>query len=98
MALKPSLENGSHLPTAGGYDDGIFVNPPGEDLGVHCPVCLLVLREPHLLACCGGHLCEVKPAMINSRNNYEHSAVILLASSTDLYEKDQECWQCLSLL
>ena len=54
----------SSLPT-GGYDDGIFVNPPGEDLGVHCPICLLVLKEPHLLACCGRHLCEVKLAMIN---------------------------------
>ncbi len=65
-ALKPSLEDAvlcSPLPT-GGYDDGIFINPPGEDLGVHCPVCMLVLREPHLLACCGGHLCEVKLPMI----------------------------------
>ena len=89
MALDATICN--PLPT-GGYDDGIFVNPPEEDLGVHCPVCLLVLREPHLLACCGGHLCEVKLVMIN------YEPCVILLPSTGVYEKDQECWQCLSLL
>ena len=48
----------SPLPT-GGYDDDIFVDPPADTLGLHCPVCLSVLRDPHLLSCCGRHLCEV---------------------------------------
>ena len=32
-----------------------FIHPvPGE---LECPVCLLVMREPHLTSCCGNHFC-----------------------------------------
>ena len=48
------------LPT-GGYDDDYFLEPPHESL--HCPVCLLVLREPHLISCCGAHICQVSELM-----------------------------------
>ena len=44
------------LPT-GGYKDQIFLDLPPESL--HCPVCLLVVREPHVLVCCGTHICQV---------------------------------------
>ena len=52
----PSCQPLPQLPT-GGYDDDYFVDPAPESL--HCPVCLLVLREPHLISCCGAHLCQV---------------------------------------
>ena len=33
-----------------------FVNPPTEEL--NCPICLGILQEPYLTACCGNHFCE----------------------------------------
>ena len=40
-----------------GYDSGLFVDDPPKYL--ECPLCLSILREPHLLSCCGAHICEV---------------------------------------
>ena len=40
-----------------GYDCE-FVQPPPEALQTDCPVCLLVLREPHLISCCGHNFCR----------------------------------------
>ena len=35
-----------------------FLKPPGDDF--KCPICLDILREPHLTTCCGNHhLCKV---------------------------------------
>ena len=39
----------------GGYNY-TFVEEPSEDF--KCPICLLVLRNPHLTGCCGQNLCE----------------------------------------
>ena len=39
----------------GGYNN-TFVEEPSEDF--KCPICLLVLRNPHLTGCCGQNLCE----------------------------------------
>ena len=44
------------LPT-GGYEDHLFLDFPPES--PHCPVCLLVVREPHVLLCCGTRICQV---------------------------------------
>jgi O-acetyl-ADP-ribose deacetylase (regulator of RNase III) len=33
----------------------LFVGPVPSEL--ECPVCLLVMREPHLTSCCGNHFC-----------------------------------------
>lgn len=38
-----------------GYDYN-FVEPPDEEY--ICPICLLVLRNPHQTTCCGNHFCE----------------------------------------
>ena len=46
----------------GGYDDQLFLDPAPESL--QCPVCLLVLRDPHLLSCCGAHICQVEIIII----------------------------------
>ena len=41
----------------GGYDDVEFIDPLPDSL--QCPVCLSALKQPHLLECCGTHMCEV---------------------------------------
>ena len=39
----------------GGYDYD-FVSPPKS---LECPVCLLTLRDPHVISCCGNEFCQV---------------------------------------
>ena len=39
----------------GGYDYE-FVNPPPNSL--ECSICLLTLRDPHVISCCGNHFCH----------------------------------------
>lgn len=39
----------------GGFDY-TFIKPPPKRL--ECPVCLLVLKEPHVSSCCGNHFCR----------------------------------------
>ena len=39
----------------GGHDCE-FIDPPPESW--ECPVCLLLLREPHLISCCGVKICQ----------------------------------------
>ena len=41
----------------GGYDCE-FVEPPPSGLQAECPVCLLVLKEPCLISCCGHKFCR----------------------------------------
>ena len=43
------------MEATGGYSFE-FVDPVPEDY--NCPICLQVLRDPHLTSCCGHHLCE----------------------------------------
>ena len=33
-----------------------FVDPPMDEF--NCPICLGILQEPYLTACCGNHFCE----------------------------------------
>ena len=40
----------------GGYDYE-FVSPPPKSL--ECPVCLLTLRDAHVISCCGNEFCQV---------------------------------------
>ena len=39
----------------GGYDYE-FVSPPPKSL--ECSVCLLTLRDPHVISCCGNEFCQ----------------------------------------
>ena len=51
--IQPSVK-----PHDGGYDCK-FVKQPSSDLGqADCPVCLLVLREPQQVTCCGYSYCR----------------------------------------
>ena len=49
--LREERESGP----CGGYDFK-FVNEVSEEF--LCPICLLVLKEPHLSGCCGHHFCQ----------------------------------------
>ena len=52
---QEQLPNGPHR---GGYDCEFVKPPPVEFPQTDCPVCLLILREPHQVACCGNTYCE----------------------------------------
>ena len=52
--MAAELQKCSPLPLGG--HDCEFVDSPPESW--ECPVCLLVLREPHLLSCCGVKICQ----------------------------------------
>ena len=41
-----------------GYDCS-FVNNPPENVQSDCPVCLLIVRDPHQVTCCGYSFCQV---------------------------------------
>ena len=41
----------------GGYDCE-FVEPPQKAFQTECPVCLQILKEPHLISCCGHKFCR----------------------------------------
>ena len=51
----------------GGYEC-IFVEEPPKHLQTECSVCLCVLREPHLLDCCGYRFCRTCLDPIRSQN------------------------------
>ena len=52
-----SSDHSSMSSSSRGYDRGLFVDEP--PLSLQCPACNLTLRDPHLLSCCGAHICEV---------------------------------------
>uniref|UniRef100_A0A1X7T9U9 RING-type domain-containing protein n=1 Tax=Amphimedon queenslandica TaxID=400682 RepID=A0A1X7T9U9_AMPQE len=39
----------------GGYDCELIEDPPDE---LTCPICLLPIKSPHLITCCGRKLCH----------------------------------------
>ena len=48
-------------------EDIDFVEPPSEEL--NCPICLGLLRDPFLTACCGNHFCETCANKVKQNNN-----------------------------
>ena len=56
MAAK-SVTDSSVVPSNKGGYDYEFVSPPPKSL--ECPVCLLTLRDPHVVSCCGNEFCQV---------------------------------------
>ena len=44
-------------PVTCGYDYDIFISTPPEIM--KCPICLLIVREPHQSSCCGRLFCQV---------------------------------------
>ena len=54
MAAK--ADNSGSSSNKGGYDYE-FVTPPPKSL--ECTICLLTLRDPHIISCCGNEFCQV---------------------------------------
>ena len=44
-----------------------FVSPPSSEL--ECPICLLLMREPHLTSCCGNHFCSACICEVRKRGD-----------------------------
>jgi len=54
---KEKFETPSPKESFGGYECK-FVEPPTSAFKTKCPVCRLILREPHLVSCCGTSFCH----------------------------------------
>ena len=52
-----SMAKSQPEPVTCGYDYSIFIGTPPEIM--KCPVCLLIVREPHQSSCCGKLFCQV---------------------------------------
>ena len=50
-----------------GYEDQLILDLPPESL--RCAVCLLVVREPHVLVCCGTPIYRVSTVLIILKNS-----------------------------
>ena len=51
--------------TMSGFDCG-FIEEPPQAFQTHCPICLLVLREPFQVTCCGKSYCRLCIQRINA--------------------------------
>ena len=76
----------------GGYDDDYFVDAAPESL--HCPVCLLVLREPHLISCCGTHICQVTVLILSLTTIFTH--ILFQVCIERVQANEQSCPCCRS--
>ena len=56
MASLPNVEL-HQLPSVG--FDCEFIEKPPKEFQSKCPVCLLILRDPHIVSCCGYSFCHV---------------------------------------
>ena len=55
---RDSLQQQTRRRSQGGYDCEYIEHPP-KYLQAECPVCLLVLCDPHQVSCCGNSFCRV---------------------------------------
>ena len=85
----------------GGYDCEFIERPSDAFQGGECPVCLLVLKEPCLISCCGHKYCRVciervkkdtKPCPLC--NEQDFSFLQERALERYLYLKDLDVWCC----
>ena len=63
LSLKDSssqltIQEGDGMLRQGGGFDCQFVDPPPDVIQTECPVCLLIIREPHQVICCGNSFCS----------------------------------------
>ena len=57
LAQEGPAQGVMRQPQTGGFDCE-FVEPSPQELQCKCPVCLLVLREPYQVTCCGKVYCK----------------------------------------
>ena len=55
--MNPSQKEAQRS-VAGGYECAGFVELPQKGFQYECPICLLILREPHENSCCGYNYCK----------------------------------------
>ena len=80
----------------GGHDCN-FVEPPPEAFQTDCPICLLILKEPCLISCCGHKFCreciermtkDAKPCPLCKEPNFTYMRDLGLERSL----KELEVW------
>ena len=54
---------------SGGFDCKFVERPSNDVLQVECPVCLLVLREPNEVTCCGNSFCQICIQRVQAAEN-----------------------------
>ena len=83
----------------GGYDCEFVERPSDAFQGGECPVCLLVLKEPCLISCCGHKYCRVciervkkdtKPCPLCNKPDFSFMQELAL----ERYLKDLDVWCC----
>ena len=83
----------------GGYDCEFVERPSDAFQGGECPVCLLVLKEPCLISCCGHKYCRVciervkkdtKPCPLCNEPDFS----FLLERALERYLRDLDVWCC----
>lgn len=57
MTAQTNERHPRAVPSDGGYYCE-FVEPPPSTLQTECPICLLILKEPCLISCCGHKFCR----------------------------------------
>ena len=81
----------------GGYDCEFLERPSDAFQGGECPVCLLVLKEPCLISCCGHKYCRVciervkkdtKPCPLCNKPDFSFMQELAL----ERYLKDLDVW------
>ena len=83
----------------GGYDCEFVERPSDAFQGGECPVCLLVLKEPCLISCCGHKYCRVciervkkdtKPCPLCNEPDFS----FMQERALERYLKDLDVWCC----
>ena len=83
----------------GGYDCEFIERPSDAAQGGECPVCLLVLKEPCLISCCGHKYCRVciervkkdtKPCPLCNKPDFSFMQELAL----ERYLRDLDVWCC----
>ena len=68
-----TLIQDGHVTCQGGYDCELVEKPPSS-VQHECPVCLLVLREPYQVSCCGYCFCKAYIENIKDSSKPVHVA------------------------
>ena len=83
----------------GGYDCEFVERPSDAFQGGECPVCLLVLKEPCLISCCGHKYCRVCIERVKKDTKHcplcnEPDFSFMQERALERYLKDLDVWCC----
>ena len=66
---KPAIQEQEAIQQKGGFDCE-FVSSPPDILQTECPICLLIIRDPHQVICCGNSFCHSCIQQIRDSNKH----------------------------